>query len=254
MNRLSRSFLILAIAFSIPLLLSYLTDLKDINSIYTIRGHYSSELSSINSIDLLLEEVNRISTDNGSPWLEVADSLIQFRFYHGTCRYRDKDNWIASYLGKWIWDDFRMIIKVDDIMKENVGACNQINIVFQSLLEKQGYRYRTVGLNNHLITEVFYDDKWHAFDCDYEPKFSPDRPSMEEIIRNHDSFQSLYQETPGRFFNTNFQNLLRTNELKYYPENVQLAENLRTFHSISGLLSSFTWLIFLLLALITKFL
>ena len=103
--------------------------------------------------------------------VEVADSVLQYRFYHGTCRYSFRENWLASLLAHTIWDDFRMIVIPDHILNKKVGVCNQINIVFQELLRKNNMRFRTVGLNNHLFTEVYLHDHWQVFDADYEPNF-----------------------------------------------------------------------------------
>lgn len=183
--------------------------------------------------------------------LEIADSLLQWRFYHGTARLNYNENWLAYLLGKLIWDDFRMIVIPEKLFLKKVGVCNQINIVFQTFLENHQYTYRSVGFRNHLLTEVFYDNSWHLFDADYEPDLKH-RPSAKNFVSDPLKFKETYVKTYGPLFNDNFENLLNTDEVAYYPENTTLAVNLRMFQQVTSFISTYGWLILLALYFLLK--
>lgn len=245
--------LLLGTLLGVPTLISYLVKSEDVNSDYIVRGNYNPDLLKINSIHSLDSLLNLSQIKDTSVLLAFADSILKFKFYHGTCRYNYNEDWISFVLGKYIWDDFRMIVLPDLIMRKKMVLCNQMCIVFQTWLEIKEFKYRSVGLNNHMVTEVFYNDSWHAFDQDYEPEFM-EHNSMTEIVRNHEYFKQLYSSTHGADFNNHFDQLLNTTELVYYEPNHKLAGNLRVFQSLSHFSSHYGYLIFFMIATLLKLL
>ena len=249
-------------ALSAVLLMAFLISsyypFEDINKDYIVRGNFDSKLIEYNDVDKLDDFIrNQLLKQNIGPEdttfiVDVLDSILQLRFSHGTARYNLKDNWIAFCLGKFFWDDLRMIVIPDHILSKSVTACNQMSIVFHRLLRLRNISYRAVGLNKHMVTEVMYGDKWYMYDPDYEPSLNHEM-SINDLLNNKDEFQNIYKKTDGVHFNKNFQSLLETKSASYYKENIELAGNLRAFHYVSGFLSRYAWLLFALLGTFLHF-
>lgn len=233
--------------------LAKLLPYHDVNSDYKIRGKYNAELSNIDDLDKLETAIGFSLNEDTGKWVQTLDSILQYRFYHGTCRYNFNDNWLAYFSGLVFLDDLRMIVKPEDIMMKKVVVCNQMNIVFQRILAINKVSFRSVGLNNHLVSEVFYNNSWHYFDADYEPELKG-RPSAEQLMSDKNLFRDIYTATEGSSFNPHFGKILSTNKISYFNENKELALNLRAFHSITAFISDYAWIFCLILSLILKYL
>ncbi len=246
-------YLLSMIAASLLLLglvLSQFVSHEDINADYTVRGKYDVKLLNLNSISSLESVMNERKYSSSLSYIERLDSLLSYRFYHGTCRYNINENWIAYLAGEYIWDDLRMVVKAGDLMKSKVLVCNQMCIVFQQILRNNDITFRTAGVNHHQLTEVLIDDKWLALDPDYEPEFRV-RTNLKELIESG-RFVELYRNTPGDKFNPHFEQMLRSKNISYSEKNATLAGNLRMFHHITYFLSFFGWILFLALAFLFK--
>jgi len=228
---------------------------NDINGDYIVRGNYDPILSELSDIvafeNYLSKEVNRLKLNENdtSNMVFMMDSLLQMRFYHGTARYNLADNWLAYYMGHFLWDDFRMMVVPDQILNKKVAACNQISIVFHTLLKRHQIDFRPVGLNNHMVTEVKFNGKWHIFDPDYEPKLDH-QMNVENLLENRSQFKLIYQETNGRLFNKSFDKILSTKSALYYEKNVLIGMNLRVFQQLTSFLSKYCWLLFVITGII----
>lgn len=234
-------------------LLAKIIPYQDVNSDYKIRGKYNPELNKIDDLVKLESAIGIPLSEDTGKWVMALDSLLQYRFYHGTCRYNFNDNWLAYLSAIAFLDDMRMIVKPEDIMLKKVVVCNQMNIVFQRILKRNNVSFRSVGLNNHLVSEVFYNNSWHYFDADYEPELKG-RPSAKQLISDQKLFREIYSATEGSKFNPHFGNILSTNEIFHFNENIELASNLKAFHSITEFISDYAWIFCLILSLFLKYL
>ncbi|MEQ8323869.1 MAG: hypothetical protein RH916_04270 [Vicingaceae bacterium] len=253
---LERILLWLTLFISLMTLLSVTLPPEDINQ-YTIKGKYDKELAVVDNVRELNSTVlkhwgDRPFTDSLA-FAELIDSVLSLRFYHGTSRYNFHENYIAFFLGYLFWDDLRTIALPDEILKKNMAVCNQINIVFQEVLRTYNFQFRTVGWNNHLITEVRISGAWFVFDSDYEPVFEK-RPSSESLLSDNVYFRSIYKKTPGDQFNDNFESIMSTKTAHYSTINQELAPNLKRFQRLSLFLSKKAWSVLILLFAITKYL
>jgi len=71
------------------------------------------------------------------------------------------------------------------------GFCSDTAYVLAQLAELSGFQARAVHLQDHFITEIFYNNDWHAFDADREVIYldeKKDVASVAEIKRNPDVF------------------------------------------------------------------
>ena len=259
MIRLKHSFLVIGILFGLAKLTASLLPLDDVNGDYIVRGRYDSSLGKLDKMWMLDEfmekqfSMRNIHPIDTAQIVFITDSILQERFYHGTSRYNLSDNWIAFISGVILWDDLRMIVTPDHLMQKKTGTCNQLTILFHRLLKKRNIVHRAVGLNQHMVTEVWYDGNWHMYDPDYEPLLNHNM-SVNDLLDQPDSFQKIYSKTEGSHFNKNFASLLNTKTAHYYPRNIELAVNLRGFHHVSSFLSEYGWIIFSLIGLIFHFL
>lgn len=226
---------VLGVLMVLGLILQWTLPDQEVNSIYSVKGAYDPALSDINDIRQLQAHINgsirdrEILDEDTAARLEVVDTVLSKRFYHGTSRYALTNKWLTYVLSKIFWSDLQAIVLPDDLMKEQVTLCSQQQIVFQEILKLSGYRYRTVGFNDHMGTEVFYNGGWHFYDSDYEPDLSG-RPDAATIIDNRAHFEAIYKATDGHLFNENFESLLSTTDLVYYPEGEVLGQKMRHAH------------------------
>lgn len=233
-------------------LVQWILPYQDNNSQYQIRGQYAPQLNRLQSVEQFVAYFDSVTSlleyESGSEeHLKLLDETMRYRFYHGTSRYHFSENYIAALSGQFFWDDVRMISLPDDILKHNNTLCNQSCIVFQALLEYYGYRYRAVYLNNHIATEVWYNEQWNYHDPDYEPVIPAGYHSAARLMAQPEVFRAAYDAGPGKDFNKNYELLLSTSEPIYGEENEQLASNLQLFQTIAWWASNFGWLIFFLL-------
>lgn len=226
---------------------------QDVNSDYKIRGKYNPELNKIDDLVKLESAIGYSVHEDTVKWVIDLDSILQYRFYHGTSRYNFNENWLAYFSALVFMDDLRMIVKPEDIMTKKSVVCNQMNIVFQHILKRNNVSFRSVGLNNHLASEVFYNNSWHYFDADYEPVLKG-RPSAEQLMADKMLFRDIYTATEGSSFNPHFDKILSTTKISHFYENGELASNLRAFHSITAFLSDYAWIFCLILSLLLKYL
>ena len=218
---------------------------KEYNELYDVK------LNRLDNMDRLLEYWNRITIQNG---LEVntrehvglARDIVAQRFYHGYARYNIRNNYIAFFAGRCIWNHFLGIVIPDDILKYNGALCSQQAIVFGELLKERGYKIRKVMLEGHFCKEVFYNNSWHFYDPDMEPNFSKEmpKPGIKDLMGNKDLIYGAYEGKLDKISIDKIFRKYKTGKINSYP-----AKKMIVFHYVTKLLSNWLWVLFLWLAL-----
>jgi hypothetical protein len=227
------------------------------NEEYTVKGQYNDQFASIKSIDELTLYIQQLANHEGISiedtmfYLEKADTIMSRRFYHGTNRYSFTESWLIYTLGK-LWPALQAIVIAEDLMKDNVTMCSQQQIVFQEVLKRLGYPYRSVFFKNHQGTEVYFNNSWHFYDSDYEVDLHG-RPSAEELLSDRNRFESIYKASRGADFNQNFDNLLSTDKVSYGEVNGDLGQKMRWLHKFLKILPLFAASVFLTIFLAITF-
>ncbi|MBZ0254727.1 hypothetical protein K8I31_01605 [bacterium] len=107
--------------------------------------------------------------------IEQLYEIVGARFGHSEgARYNIFSNWILWGLG-WLAEpvgargDLQAIRNVDSLLRlSDHGLCSQVSYTLIALCQKFGYPARHVGLNGHVLMEIYHDGQWRMYDPDYE--------------------------------------------------------------------------------------
>jgi len=185
--------------------------------IVTIVGHfqlikvYSNDCSPTNekienipvySIDELLEYAEikiPISRGKEQKIMPKIFKIVIRKYRHGLANHNIFTNyliWLAGIL-RHPWaqiTDTELLLKYSDH-----GLCSQQAQTLVDIATKIGLKARIVGLNGHTVMEVFYSDRWHMFDPDYEiiPIKKERIYSVNELAGNFALIEELYKSSPN---------------------------------------------------------
>ena len=235
--------------------------LYDPPKIYLCRPHdkYDPRLSQLNSMEKLehfidsIANLKKLSKNDFSGYINLADSLIRMRFYYGLQNYRFSENYLANLAGKYIWYDMGAKVLPDDILKGQKAFCSQSSIVFQEFLRRKGFQVRPVFLSNHFCTEVLINGQWQFHDVSYKPQLkSLGSMSTEDLLANPQELEQAYLYTFAESFRDNLQGNFKPESVSYGEINTFAAPRMALFHRVTSFLSWWGWLVFLGLAGIMK--
>lgn len=106
----------------------------------------------------------RVAGTNEQKALEILD-IVSRRFVHGLSR----ENLFTAYPQQLGGSSLKAAYSPDRILRlGNEGFCSQQSYILTRLANDLGLSARQVGLNGHVVAEVWYDDDWHMLDPDYE--------------------------------------------------------------------------------------
>lgn len=126
----------------------------------------------------------------------IYDVLIN-RFTHDEALHTLASNWILYSAGflhstfRHIWDPQRYVTHGYSLL------CDQSSYLLLDLARHYGFKARHVGLQGHVVMEVWYDGDWHLYDPDLEiiPRDAEGRVmSLEELA--HDKVLTHKYYTP----------------------------------------------------------
>jgi hypothetical protein len=213
---------------------------------------YDPSLSRLNTMSKFeafvdsLALVRDLTSDSIPDYVNLIDSIVQMRFYHGLQNYRFADNWLANLSGKYIWSHFGAKVLPDDILKGQKAFCSQSSIVFQEILRRKQISVRSVLLPGHFCTEVLVEDHWKFYDVSFKPVFAGlSRMSTHELALAPQYVEKAYLYSFARSRNANFQQYFDLAHIEYGEVNAFAAPNMRLFHRVTGFLSMWGWLVFL---------
>lgn len=101
--------------------------------------------------------------------------IVSARFTHSWgAKYNIFSNWLLWGLG-WaaapagMRDDIQAIRQPDQLLsRSDNGLCSQVSYILVDLANRFGYPARHVGLNGHVLMEIYHDGAWRMYDPDYE--------------------------------------------------------------------------------------
>ena len=118
--------------------------------------------------------------------------IVSRRFVHGL----STESLFTSYPQYLLGGPFRPSFSRDRILRlGNEGFCSQQSYILVQLANDLGLHSRQVGLNGHVVAEIWYDGDWHMFDPDYElaiPGPGGNVASVAELERDHPRLSSAY--------------------------------------------------------------
>jgi len=213
--------------------------------------HFDPSLSRLRSVSTFAEYCDsiygkrQINQCDSEQYAIIISRVLRERFYHGYSYYSFGQNSLASFCAPFLNEKLNAIVIPDDILKHPNAACSQQSIIGMEIFRKKGYSVRRIGffadgLGGHFCFEAYYNNKWHFFDPDLEPKLKimiqNHFPSIAELATNDSLVHQLYYKEDGKLI----EKLLVT--YSYGPVNIFPARNARVYQYITKYLSYTLWL------------
>ncbi len=242
---------IISLLFLIGTLLQILASFRKIETTSTQdpRDKYNPSLARLDNLKKLSGYVDSLfqakgyDPDSLTLYVNLADSVVRMRFYHGLQNYRFSENYMANLSGKLIWTDFAAKVIPNHILNGQKAFCSQSSIVFQEIIKRKGLDVRTVELPNHFCTEVLIEGNWAFHDVSYKPNFNGERVSMEELSRNLELLEQAYLYSFRTDFFERSKQYFSQGQFSYGRVNASPAPRMIWFHRITWFLSWFGWLL-----------
>jgi hypothetical protein len=201
------------------------------------REAFDHSLARLNTIALLNGYIDSCAIVQKVPAFSakevfLVNDIIQRKFYHGYSYYSMQDNFLAYLAGKYIWGDLSAIVIPEDLVKHQMAACSQQAIVMMAVLKQRGYKVRKLGLTGHYILEVFYNNQWHVFDPNHEPKYQGiPHDSINALLANGLIIESYSKTLKPEQVKEVFKKL-EVGKVNSVP-----AKNARIFHTVTKAIS-----------------
>ncbi|MFT3682508.1 MAG: hypothetical protein QM791_19790 [Ferruginibacter sp.] len=209
---------------------------------------FDPSLSGIKSLDQLEEYVDkRAAANNITPgsfeYVELTESVVKQRFYHGFSHFSLNENWVAALGGRFD-EGLACKVKPEDILQHSNAACSQQSIVMMALLRKKHIDYRKVGFPHHYAMEVMIGKNWFFFDPDMEPTISKDQRMETSWLLQGDSLKQYYNAAVHKDLDYQFGVGIKatTGTVNEIP-----AANIKIFHSLTAIASKLFWMLPLIL-------
>lgn len=195
-----------------------------------------------NSTDAIVYYVRKHVPDdqNKKAQLDLLATIVRQRFFHAYGVYAMDENWIARFMGKFIWRDLAAKVIPDDILKGPVAACSQVSIVLMACCKELNIPYRKVGLNGHYAMEAMVNGRWYFVDANLKPDFSAigGRKSLAEILANKEQFK-LYGNT---IMKDSAEIAMKFSKIEFGEVNLHPAPRAHVFHIVTKFLSKWLWI------------
>ena len=248
----SFSFKILPIAIAILLLLPnfFTVELSPLTP-YNGKEKFDPTLARINSIKILEEYTDSIASSKqikaqSFEYVELLESVIEQRFYHGFSHFTTSENWMAAVAGRFIKEDYACKVQPEKIMQHPNAACSQQALVMMAVLRNKKISYRSLGLPHHYAMEVLIDNEWYFCDANMEPGISKEKRKLSSWKHQTDLLKENYDT--NRYPNLDYQfgknQMVSVGEINEIP-----ARKATFFHAATGVLSKIAWLFPLAFAL-----
>ena len=215
------------------------------------RDTYDPALGRLNSLKKLESYVDSLAGEKGltpdsiPDYINLADSVVRMRFYYGLQNYRFSENYLTNLAGKYLWSHIGAKVDPDHILNGQKAYCSPSSIVFQELLRRKGFDFRTVKLEVHFCTEVLIDGSWGFYDVSYKPFFGRNpRLSTEELLANPQYLEDAYLYSFRDDFSRNLHLYFDREKIDYGKVNAFAAPRMIWFHRITWFFSWFGWLVF----------
>jgi hypothetical protein len=218
---------------------------KDINPAlqYDQKENFNPGLSYINSIQKLETYLDSIAAAKkinvtDFEYVELLESIIENRFYHGFSHFTLNENWIAAFAGKYIKEDYACKVQPEKIIMPGNAACSQQALVMMAVLRNKKISYRSIGFPHHYAMEVLIDHNWYFFDANMEPRITKGERLMTNWKHQNDNLKIYYDTNRFTDLDYKFGNGLTatTGIINEVP-----AGNARMFQATTGILSKIMW-------------
>ena len=224
---------------------------KDINPHLANTGKeiFDEKLLYLNSIDKLVAHTDSLASVRGIngasfQYVELLETIIEARFYHGFSHFTLSENWLAALSGNLIEEGLACKVQPENIIQQSSAACSQQCIVMMAVLRKKNFSYRCIGFPHHYALEVLVNKNWYFFDPDMEPQITQKHRLLGSWKHSNDRLKQYYNSSRFKDLDFVFGSGLTAviGKINEVP-----ALNARIFQATTGVLSKIAWLFPLLL-------
>jgi hypothetical protein len=223
--------------------------------VYNGVEEYDASLNRLTSLNQLENYTDSLFTAKcgmnkaDGDYVELMNSVIRKRFYHGYSYYGLDNNYLAFIFSKFTKQGYSAIVLPNDILKNSFASCSQQSIVMMEALRAKGFKTRKIGFygkkyGGHFCFEVFYNREWHFFDPNLEPDVhildAYNRPGIAFLNAHQDILLLAYRKRSTEMVKDIFPNY------SYGSVNTFPAPTGMMFQKATKFLSNTIWLFFLL--------
>jgi len=189
-----------------------------------------------NYIDSVIELRSKTTQVNTELNVDVINSTVRMRFFHGYSHYSLRENWLAALSGKLIWYDLSAIVIADDILQYPMAACSQQAIVLMELFKRKKIPFRKIAFDHHFAVEAYINKQWIYLDPNLEPEFQGTHRSF-KYLKEGNRLKEIYKNILPSAEIPNLLGNPRYGRLNEYP-----APKARILHHMLSTLSHFLWM------------
>lgn len=127
----------------------------------------SAQLPTYRALCQRLDEKLATATSDEDRLRAIYD-LVTTRFTHDEAQHTLASNWIL-YIAGLVHPTFHHIWSPQNlVLHGSCLLCDQASYLMLDLARAHGYKARQIGLQGHVVMEVWYQGDWHLYDADLE--------------------------------------------------------------------------------------
>ena len=164
------------------------------------------------------------------------------------------ENWSQWILSK-IYNHLKKTQDATLIVDSGMGICSEVVTVMKKIALTNNLNSRIIGLNGHVLIEVYIDDKWYLadpdygfiFDSSYEQILSLDNVQIKSLISKKLSSRGFNDKFTDTYFNifTSIDDNIILSEGEFLSQRLYFLEmTLKSFNWFFTLISFFMLLFF----------
>ena len=202
-----------------------------------VHESFDPTLQSITSVDAAVGYVLGETSERSPAALAAAtDEFVRRRFFHDYSHFTARDDWLA-YLAGFLWENLRVPVLPDDILRYPQAACSQQSIVFQAIARRLGLDVGSVRLNHHFLAAAKIEGEWRVFDPDRE--IHRRSYSLRELLSSDPSVIAVYGPLAQSI---DLAGQAARGEIRLTDVNGNPAPNASLFQRITHFFSHYGWL------------
>jgi hypothetical protein len=226
---------------------------------------YDEEIAQIDNLNDFKALVDYEIKENNYEGIDIPiyiDDLVRRKYFHQTAYISAETNWILR-VADYFFPERIFLSAMDpiDLIKKNHGECSQQSIIFQELIKDYNFEYVSIRLDinmpnqenfGHFTSGVKVGNNWFYFDSNMEPVYNRKNSLIYKKVLAADKelLKKLYPTSPeGYQFNFDLatKEMINFGDLNKFP-----AKKGVMFQKITQIFSNFSWLLFLIFALLLK--
>ena len=221
---------------------------------------YDKNFETINNLEELKSLIRSEIDKRNYEGIDIPifiDNIVRKKYFHRTAYIPSSTNWVLKIFDFFLpTKEFLTAMDPEDLVKKNHGICNQQAIIFQEIIKDYEFEFASIGFDikipeqenfGHFVSAVKIQEDWFYFDSNMEPNYDRSDPLIFRRVIEADKslLKKLY---PEYNFNLVNKDMIVFRDLNTFP-----AKKWVMFQEITLFISNFSWIFFLILAFLLRF-